>query len=283
MKRLFYLLVSIGFLGCSYFQKPIQQIHPNEWTGYIIHFAKLDKDYQLAGNFNQIWSPIYKSGAKPYHKFLNQPFEILGTYLSDDSEYLVIENEKGDRFKMAFEFDDNYYASLPSYLIFDNHVQKVKPLIGDTLWLNYTHDYNYFYTYQTYSFKRFEPVVVVELELFQNQENETPIWLKVKADNGLHAFVRYNGETQKLFGEQNYYFTENPLPMSWGKERIQQIKRKEIVTGMTLAQVRLALGNPDEIHTTSSRTSIGEQWVYGKTLKQKKYFLFENGRLVQKW
>ena len=283
MKSIIIIFIGLFFTGCSYFQKPAQLIHPNEWTGYSIYFSKLDKAFHQAGQFNQKWSPFYKSGSIPYHKMLDQEFEILGTYISDDTEYLVIENTNGNQFKMAFEFDDNFYASMPSNMIFNNHIQKVEPLIGDTLWLNYTNNYSYFYTYDAYDFKRFEPVVVQDLELFQNQKDETPIWLKVKANNGATGFVRYNGENQKLFGKPNFYYNENPLPKSWGKKRITQITQKEIETGMTLKQVRHALGNPDEIHTTSSRTSIGEQWVYGKTLAQKKYYLFENGKLVQTW
>jgi len=267
--------------GCAFFQKPDQPILPNEWTGYSVRFASLDKDYKQSRNFNEIWEKFHGSGTKPYYKFLDQSFRILGTFVSENDEYLVIENSEGHRFKMPFDFDPDYYATLPPYMVFDDHVQKVSKMVGDTLWLNYTHDYAFFYTFETYTFKRFEPVTVVDVDLFQNQGTGTAIWLKVKAKNGLFAFVRFNGNEPKLFGKQDYYFTQNPLPKSWGKKMIQKVKRKQIEKGMTLKQVRHALGNPNEIHTTTSRYGMGEQWVYGTSLSNKIYYLFEHGILTQ--
>ena len=48
---------------------------------------------------------------------------------------------------------------------------------------------------------------------------------------------------------------------------------------MTDRQLRISIGNPDEINTTSSRHGIGEQWIYN-TRSGKIYYQFEYGRLT---
>ena len=40
------------------------------------------------------------------------------------------------------------------------------------------------------------------------------------------------------------------------------------------------IGNPDEVHTTSSRHGIGEQWIYVRDQDKKIYYQFEYGKLT---
>ena len=49
---------------------------------------------------------------------------------------------------------------------------------------------------------------------------------------------------------------------------------------MTDIQVRIAIGNPNEINTTSSRHGISEQWIYYNQKGMQTYYQFEYGRLV---
>ena len=50
---------------------------------------------------------------------------------------------------------------------------------------------------------------------------------------------------------------------------------------MNADQVRVSIGNPDVINNTSSRHSVSAQWIYGNTIGEKKYLLFEYGKLVK--
>ena len=49
---------------------------------------------------------------------------------------------------------------------------------------------------------------------------------------------------------------------------------------MNESQVRVSIGNPNIINNTSSRHSVSEQWIYGNNIGNKKYLLFEYGKLV---
>ena len=48
---------------------------------------------------------------------------------------------------------------------------------------------------------------------------------------------------------------------------------------MNYEQVRASMGNPDIINNTSSRHGVSQQWIYGKNLSNRRYLIFENGRL----
>jgi hypothetical protein len=70
------------------------------------------------------------------------------------------------------------------------------------------------------------------------------------------------------------------LPREWGKEMTDKVLNKEIEIGMTERQVRISIGNPDELNHTSSRHGMAEQWVYGVEMGKKVYYQFENGKLT---
>ena len=53
----------------------------------------------------------------------------------------------------------------------------------------------------------------------------------------------------------------------------------KIEYGMNYEQVRASIGNPDIINNTSSRHGVSQQWIYGKNLSNRRYLVFENGRL----
>ena len=106
-----------------------------------------------------------------------------------------------------------------------------------------------------------------------------PIWLEINSEDKFSAFIRYNGG-KKIQGQQNYYFDYNPLPKIWGNIIIKKIISGQIEYGMKEEQVRISIGNPNIINNTSSRHSVSEQWIYGNTVGEKKFLLFEYGKLV---
>ena len=66
----------------------------------------------------------------------------------------------------------------------------------------------------------------------------------------------------------------------WGDDLILKIISGEVSAGMSVEQVRVAVGNPDVINNTSSRHSVSEQWIYGNVVGEKKYLSFDYGKLI---
>ena len=278
------IIILAGFLflnSCSFLQKPEIAVTPNQLTGKKIHFVELDDTHKKTFNFNKVWSASYKTRFRPYHKFTSYPHTILGIYepMDQDDEYLVIKNRKGEQYKMVFNSINEQLPPLPSYLLSEGVLNEAKSMIGKTIWLNNTRDGKGFFTHSGYSFPRFDPVTVVDIYPFQNQHVGYPVWLKIKSRFGDFGHVRYNGEDDKI-GIQDHYYTTEPLPKSWGKKMIQKVLRKEVELGMTDRQVRISLGNPDELNVTSSRYGIGEQWIYGTEMGKRVYYQFEYGKLT---
>jgi hypothetical protein len=245
----------------------------------MIYFVDLDDKYKRTASFNRVWSKLYKKKFRPYHKFQNKSYTILGTYETWKNDFLIIKDEKDRRYKMLFNFDDGEIPEFPSYILFNDALDEAKAMFGKTIWLNNTLDFKGFYSFADYDFKRFESVTVLDVHPYQNRDYGHPVWLKIKAKNGLDGFVRYNGEEGRV-GVQDHYYTSDPLPREWGKEMIDKVLNKGIEIGMTERQVRISIGNPDELNHTSSRHGIAEQWVYGVEMGKKIYYQFENGKLT---
>ena len=239
----------------------------------------LDDKYKRTASFNRVWSKLYKKKFRPYHKFQNKSYTILGTYETRKNDFLIIKDEKDRRYKMLFNFDDGEIPEFPSYILFNDALVEAKAMIGKTIWLNNTLDFKGFYSFADYDFKRFESVTVLDVRPYQNRDFDYPVWLKIIAKNGLDGFVRYNGEEGRV-GVQDHYYTSDPLPREWGKEMIDKVLNKGIEIGMTERQVRISIGNPNELNHTSSRHGIAEQWVYGVEMGKKVYYQFENGKLT---
>lgn len=279
LNKIYYLIPIIFLSACSFFQKQSIHVYPNNWTGKKIYFVGLDDKYKKTDSFNSIWSKLHKTKFRPYHKFQNKPYTIIGTFESWENDFIIIEDKKNRRYKMVFDFGRDESSSFPSYILFEDVLNEAKAMIGKTIWLNNTLDFKGFYSYADYDFNRFEPVEVVDINPYQNRDSDYPIWLKIKAKNGLEGFVRFNGDEGRV-GIQDHYYTSEPLPRLWGKERIAQIIQREIELGMTDRQVRLSIGNPHELNHTSSRHGVAEQWVYGAEMGERVYYQFSNGKLM---
>ena len=279
INKIYTLTVVIILSGCSFFQTPEIYVRPNSWSGKKIIFVDLDDKYKRTASFNRVWSILASNKFRPYHKFQNRDYTIVGTYETWENDFLVIEDEKDQRYKMLFNFSDEEIPTFPSYILFNDLLKETKSMVGQTIWLNNTLDFRGFYSFADYDFKRFEAVTVMDIHPFQNRNYDYPIWLKIQAKNGLDGFVRFNGDEERV-GIQDHYYTTDPLPKEWGKDRLTQIKQNKIELGMSQRQVRLSIGNPDELNHTSSRHGVAEQWVYGKEMGNRVYYQFSNGNLM---
>tara|TARA_A100001011_G_scaffold240655_1_gene248634 strand:- start:27 stop:896 length:870 start_codon:yes stop_codon:yes gene_type:complete len=280
-KYLRYVCVLIPLIvsSCSFFDKPYIWIDPNSWSDKNLYFSDLDDNYKRTKNFNRIWSKLYSDRFTPYHKLLDKKYTIIGTYNTFNNEYLVIGDQKGNRFKMVINLNEIDNNVVPSYFLFEDVLSQAKKMIGKTIWLNNTLDPNGFYTFSEYNFTRFEPVKVLDVFPFQNLDYDHPVWLKTKASTGDEGFVRYNGDEGRV-GIQDHYYNSEPLPYSWGRVTINKIVNKQIELGMTERQVRIAIGNPDEVNSTSSRHGISEQWIYRHNNSKDVYYQFEYEKLI---
>ncbi|HCU89243.1 MAG TPA: hypothetical protein DGR97_04850 [Gammaproteobacteria bacterium] len=271
----FFILSSILFhFNCSFFKKNKINIYSNSLSGKVIYFSKLEEGYKRSNSFNKSWSKLYSKRFKPYHRFKNRKYRIAGYYNQLDESYIVIEDEKGRKFKKKIESVIDSLISLPSYIFFEERKNEAEKLIGETIWLNDTKDKKHFYTFSNYNFKRFETVRVLKIIDFQNSNNDYPLWLKIQSNTGENGFVRFNGKEGKT-GFKDHYYISNPLPKEWGKSLIKKIVAGELELGMTKKQVRVTVGNPEKINITSSRHGISEQWIYKNHNGENIFYQFE--------
>jgi len=273
MKK-FYLLLSLLFFGCFSFKDSEIILSPMDLTGKKIYFVPLSDNHKKSMNFNRVWSRITNKRFYPYWRLLNKTYTILGLYETWDHDYLIIEDNKGKRFKIEFDKQFGLSPDMPSYILFEEIRKDAQSLIGKTIWLNDTWDEKGFFTESDYSFPRFDPVKVIDIYLFQNRDYDYPVWLKIKSKFGDIAHVRYNGNEGRV-GIQDHYYLSEPLPKAWGKDLIKKVLDKKVETGMNERQVRISIGNPDEVNYTSSRHGMSEQWIYFSNNKSKTYYQFE--------
>ncbi|MAL64801.1 MAG: hypothetical protein CMF94_01725 [Candidatus Marinimicrobia bacterium] len=255
------------------FQK--KDIISNRWVGESIRIAELDPGYKKQHHFNRVFSKFSSKRNIPYYKTRNKIYNIAGSFKNIDQNYIVIRDKKGRFFKIN---DHKNHRVLPSYIVLEKTILAAKILIGKTIWLNDVVDEKNFLTNFAKTFYPFQSVKVIDVIIFQNSDKGHPIWLKVLAESGENALVRYNLQGLKV-GIKDHYFIDDPLPKEWGSEIHQEIKNRRAKIGMSSKQVRIAVGYPDEINNTSSLHGIGEQWMY-KSLDKKIYFQFEYDKLV---
>ena len=271
---IFFFLLLINCFGIKFHKN---DIIPNEWTGEYIKIASLSESYKRQHRFNKIFSKYNSKRYKPYYKFKNKAYKIIGTYNSKMQNYLVIENKKGRLFKIKL-LNNVPEVIIPSFVVLDDIFNDAKRLIGTKIWLNDVNDSEGFFSEFHNIFRPFQYVEVRDVIGFQNSDFGHPIWLKVIAQSGEEAFVRYNTQGVRV-GIKDYYFINDPLPNAWGKVINDKIKNKKVDIGMSDRQVRIAIGYPDHINSTSSRHGLSEQWVY-YTPNKKIYYQFEYGKLI---
>ena len=251
-------------------------INENQWTDKNFIFSDVSKELFKQKKINENWSSFYSDKRIPYFKLKNSRGKILGDHIKNNEKFLVINLENNKKYK--WKYNDAKKNLLPSHIAVFEDVENAKKLIGKNIWLNNIVSDTIFMGQLRSSFKKFQKVNVSGVKIYQNSIVDCPIWLEIDLKNDFNSYIRYNGKF-KIHSRQNNYFIKNPIKKSWDQTSIEKIMEGKIEYGMNHEQVRASIGNPDIINNTSSRHGVSEQWIYGKNLSNKRYLIFENGRL----
>ena len=251
-------------------------INKNQWTDKNFIFSDVSKELFKQKKINENWFSFDSDKRIPYFKLKNSRGKILGNYINDNEKFLVINLENNKKYK--WKYNHAKKNLLPSHIAVFEDVENAKKLIGKNIWLNNIVSDTIFMGQLGSSFKKFQKVNVIGVKIYQNSIVDCPIWLEIDLKNDFNSYIRYNGKF-KIHSRQNNYFIKNPIKKSWDQTSIEKIMEGKIEYGMNHEQVRASIGNPDIINNTSSRHGVSEQWIYGKNLSNKRYLIFENGRL----
>jgi len=252
------------------------RVNENQWTDKDFLFSEVSKKLNKQKKINENWSSFDSERKIPYFKLKNSRGKILGDHFIENEKFLVINLENNKKYK--WKYSHRKENLLPSHIAILEDVENAKELIGKDIWLNDIFSDSIFMGQSGNSFKKFQKVNVVDVKIYQNSKVDCPIWLEIDSKNDFNSYVRYNGKF-RFHSRQNNYFVKNPIKKSWDKPSIEKIMEGKIEYGMNHEQVRASIGNPDIINNTSSRHGVSEQWIYGKNLSNKRYLIFENGRL----
>ena len=278
-KRSIIILLAISFkTSCISFLGLSREIivNENQWTNKNFIFSDISKELSNQRRINENWSSFDSDKRIPYFKLKNSRGKILGNYATDNEKFLVINLENNKKYKWKYDYTKENL--LPSHIAVFDDVENAKKLIGKDIWLNDIFSDSIFMSQSGTSFKKFQKVNVVGLKIYQNSTVDFPIWLEINSKNDLNSYIRYNGKF-RIHSRQNNYFIKNPIKKSWNQASIEKIMEGKIEYGMNYEQVRASMGNPDIINNTSSRHGVSQQWIYGKNLSNRRYLIFENGRL----
>ena len=273
-----FLVISIK-TSCVSFNNLGKEFRANEnrWSNKDFIFSDISKELTKQKKINKNWYSFNSNRSIPYFKLKNSRGKILGDHIIDNEKFLIINLENNKKYK--WKYDNTIENFLPSHIAILEDVENARELIGKDIWLNDIFSDSIFMSQSRSSFKKFQKVNVVDVKIYQNSKVDCPIWLVIDSKNDFNSYVRYNGKF-RFHSRQNYYFINYPIKKSWDKTTIEKIMEGKIAYGMNYEQVRASIGNPDIINNTSSRHGVSHQWVYGKNLSNKRYLVFENGRLT---
>ena len=278
-KRAIIILLAILYkTSCISFHSLSREIiiNENRWTDKNFIFSDVSKELLKQKKINENWSSFDSDKRIPYFKLKNSHGKILGDHIKDNEKFLVINLENNKKYKWKYSHAKKNL--LPSHIAVFEDVENAKKLIGKNIWLNNIISDTIFMGQLGSSFKKFQKANVIGVKIYQNSIVDCPIWLEIDLKNDFNSYIRYNGKF-KIHSRQNNYFIKNPIKKSWDQTSIEKIMEGKIEYGMNHEQVRASIGNPDIINNTSSRHGVSEQWIYGKNLSNKRYLIFENGRL----
>jgi len=274
-------LFIIQFFSCSLINKNNSDylVIKNKWSGETVFYSDVSIELSKQDDINKGWSRLKKNKSVPYFKLKKRKGIVLGNYYNNQKEYLVVQLENEKKYKWEKKYWQINNKALPNHLSRLKIQNEAKKMIGQFIWLNIIDADTAFINNTNVIFNKFNKVKIIGTRVYQNGGKDWPIWLEINSEDEFSAIIRYNGE-KKIQGQQNYYFDYNPLPKIWGNEIIRKIMSGQIEYGMKEEQVRVSIGNPNIINNTSSRHSVSEQWIYGDTVGDKKFLLFEYGKLV---
>ena len=252
------------------------RVNENQWSNKDFIFSDISKELTKQKKINENWYGFNSNRSIPYFKLKNSRGKILGDHVIENEKFLVINLENDKKYKWKYHHKKENL--LPSHIAILEDVENAKKLIGKSIWLNNIFSDTIFMGQPGSSFKKFQKVNVVDVKIYQNSKVDWPIWLEIDSKNDFNSYVRYNGKF-RFHSRQNNYFIKNPIKKSWDKTSIEKIMEGKIEYGMNYEQVRASIGNPDILNNTSSRHGVSQQWIYGKNLSNRRYLVFENGRL----
>ncbi len=270
------ILINTSCISFKNFNKELS-INENQWTNKDFIFANISKELTNQKKINENWSSIKTNRSVPYFKLKNSRGKILGNYVLDNEKFLVINLDNNKKYKWKYSHIKE--KLVPSHIAILEEVEKAKKLIGKDIWLNNIFSDSIFMSQSVNSFRKFQKVNVVNVKIYQNSKVDCPIWLEIDSKNDFNSYIRYNGKL-RYHSRQNNYFIKNPIKKSWDKTIIKKIMDGNIEYGMNYEQVRASIGNPDIINDTSSRHGVSQQWIYGYNLSNKRYLVFQNGKLA---
>ena len=278
IKFFYSIFLLILFINCFGLKVQKDDIISNDWKGKSIRIANLEDFYKRKHRFNKVFSKFSSKRFIPYYRFIDKTYNIVGLFNQGDENYIIIKDENGKIFKISQKNKNYHNEPVPSFIVFEENLEKAKQLIDTKIWLNNVWDEENFISKFPNAFYTFQSVEVKDVICFQNSDTGHPIWLKVITENGKDAIVRYNQKGERV-GIKDHYFTNDPLPFEWGIKILENIKNRKADIGMSSKQVLIAIGYPDEINSTSSRHGVSEQWIYFLSNK-KIYYQFEYDKLV---
>ncbi len=272
-----FLAISINTSCVSFYSLDEEyRVNENQWTNKDFIFAEISKEFNKQKKINKNWSSFNSNRSVPYFKLKNSRGKILGDHVIDNEKFLVIRLENNKKYKWKYNhIKENL---LPSHIADVEDVENAKEFIGKNIWLNDILSDSIFMSQSRPSLKKFQKVNVVGVKIYQNSSFDCPIWLEIDLKNDFKSYIRYNGKF-RFFSRQNNYFIKYPIKKSWDKTIIKKIMEGNIEYGMNYEQVRASIGNPDIINNTSSRHGVSQQWIYGNNISNKRYLVFENGKL----
>lgn len=163
----------------------------------------------------------------------------------------------------------------PDYGFDEPILADVKKYFNKPLWVNYSGIGN-----------RFEKIVFTGVDNIVTKEvlsgyTYKVVTLTVKRANGQEQDVTYNLDViPSLFTEVNFFF-ENPFETyPWSEKTWNAIKNREVLIGMTKEQVKMSLGTPWDVNTSTTSYSSMEFWYYSGFFNTT-MITFINGEVTQ--
>lgn len=149
---------------------------------------------------------------------------------------------------------------------------KLKSYIGKSFWIN-TKNYPQREIYSAsgesiYELKKFEKFTVKDI-LTENPNGNLPdakFYLVVITESNMTGLIPYN---------ESYILKQSPISSKRPVKIYNAIKQEKIILGMTLNDVKLSWGEPDDINRSVGSWGVHEQWIYGAV-----YLYFKNGILT---
>jgi len=128
---------------------------------------------------------------------------------------------------------------------------------------------------------------VLVTDIVVGDEAVEPVRFILKTPFGKVGYIDVNmsgsNESYKYrddFSFNNWFLTYDPkLKYKYSPAMWKLIQKGYVRLGMTSQQVKLSIGDPDDVNTSMYSSGTHEQWIYGKD-SDKTYYYFENGILT---